>query len=49
LVSVNIVQIAREWLIEPRATFSEEKTRFVNARLSTLSKADARRFHDMGA
>jgi len=49
LVTVNIVQIAREWFIERRARFSVEEMQFVNARLSSLSKADARRFLNMGA
>ncbi len=48
LVTVNIVQIAREWLIERRTSFTEEEMRFVKARLSTLSKSDARRLLNMG-
>jgi len=49
LATGNIAQIAREWLIEQRATFREEETQFLAARLSSLSKAEARRFLNMGA
>lgn len=48
LVTVNIMQIAREWVIERRATFSPEEARFIKARLSSLSKAEARRLLNMG-
>lgn len=48
LVTVNIIQIAREWLREQRARFTPEEEEFVRARLSGLSKADARRTLNMG-
>ena len=48
LVSVNIIQITREWVNERRARFTPEEQRFVTARLSALSKAQARRLLNMG-
>lgn len=48
LVAVNIIQIAREWLRENRAQFSAEELRFVRSRLTSLSRADARRLLNMG-
>ena len=48
LVTVNILQIAREWLKERRARFSPEEMQFVLARLPTLSRANARRVLNMG-
>lgn len=48
LVTVNIIQIAREWLRERRTRFSPEEQFFVQKRLGGLSKADARRLLNMG-
>lgn len=48
LVTVNVIQIAREWALNRRARFSPEEERFVTARLSALSNADARRLLNMG-
>lgn len=48
LVTVNILQIAREWTANRRVRFSPEEHRFVSARLATLSRADARRLLNMG-
>jgi hypothetical protein len=48
LVTVNIFQIGREWLNERRARFSPEEERFFEARLDAMSRADARRFLNMG-
>ncbi|MFK7743808.1 MAG: Crp/Fnr family transcriptional regulator [Roseobacter sp.] len=48
LVTVNLIQIGREWVNDRRARFSPEEHVFVKARLSMLSKADARRLLNMG-
>lgn len=48
LVTVNVIQITREWMLERRARFSPEENAFVAARLGTLTRAQARRFLDMG-
>lgn len=48
LVTVNIIQIGREWLKDKRARFSPEERAFKKARLRGLSPAQARRFLDMG-
>jgi len=48
LVAVNIIQITREWLSERRARFTPEEERFIAARLTTLSRSDARRLLNMG-
>ncbi|MEM1351999.1 MAG: cyclic nucleotide-binding domain-containing protein [Pseudomonadota bacterium] len=48
LVLVNIVQIAREWLREHRARFSEEEAEFVSLRFPALSKARARELLNLG-
>ena len=48
LVLVNVAQITREWLRERRALFSPEEEQFVQSRLESLSKADARKLLNMG-
>lgn len=48
LVAVNIFQIGREWLDERRARFSSDEEQFFQARLDAMSRADARRFLNMG-
>ncbi|MFK7762115.1 MAG: Crp/Fnr family transcriptional regulator [Roseobacter sp.] len=48
LVTVNIIQIAREWMKERRAQFSPEETRFVRTRLRGLSRSAARQLLNMG-
>ncbi len=48
LVTVNIIQIGREWLRERRARFSAEERRFLQSRLGALSRAEARRLLNMG-
>ncbi|MEM1072875.1 MAG: cyclic nucleotide-binding domain-containing protein [Pseudomonadota bacterium] len=48
LVIVNLIQLAREWLRQRRAVFSDEEARFVATRFSGLSKADARQLLNLG-
>ena len=48
LVMVNIIQITLEWLRERRVKFREEELFFVQKRLGSLSKADARRLLNKG-
>jgi hypothetical protein len=48
LVTVNVVQIGREWLRERRARFSPEEMTFLKSRLGALSRAQARRLLNMG-
>lgn len=48
LVLVNVAQITREWMRERRARFSPEEKQFVETRLESLSKADARKLLNMG-
>ena len=48
LVTVNILQIFREWMIERRVRFSPEETAFFDSHLASLSRKDARRLLNMG-
>lgn len=48
LVTVNIIQIAREYMIERRVRFSPEEAHFFETHLSSLSRKDARRLLNMG-
>jgi hypothetical protein len=48
LVIVNTAQIAREWLRNRKALFSEEEQKFVSERLSSLSRGEARHVLNMG-
>lgn len=48
LVTVNIIQIGREYFRERRTRFTPEEQAFVNARLRGLLKSDARRLLNMG-
>lgn len=48
LVLVNVLQIAREWMTNRRARFSEEEKKFMEERLSTLDPGEARQLLNMG-
>ncbi|MEM6939408.1 MAG: cyclic nucleotide-binding domain-containing protein [Pseudomonadota bacterium] len=48
LILVNVLQIAREWLINRRARFSAEEQKFVQDRLYTLAPGEARQLLNMG-
>ena len=48
LVLVNVAQIAREWMNNRRARFSDDETKFMKERLYTLAPGEARQLLNMG-